>query len=55
MAQDEDNRFVEEAWNKEILRRIEELDSGKAKTIPWDEVQKEIAAKLKRGPIKKDS
>jgi putative addiction module component (TIGR02574 family) len=34
------------AWNEEIVRRIDELDSGKAKTIPWDEVQSRIAAKL---------
>ena len=24
---------VEEAWNEEIARRVEELDSGKARTI----------------------
>ncbi|MBZ5492703.1 MAG: addiction module protein [Acidobacteriia bacterium] len=34
------------AWDDEIARRIEELDSGKAKTIPWDEVRRRIAAKL---------
>jgi putative addiction module component (TIGR02574 family) len=37
---------VEEAWNKEIARRIEELDSGKAKTVPWTEVRRRISAKL---------
>jgi len=26
------------AWNEEIARRIAELDSGKAKTVPWEEV-----------------
>jgi len=34
------------AWEQEIARRIDELDSGKAKTVPWDEVQRRIAAKL---------
>ncbi len=34
----------EEAWNQEIARRVEELDSGKAKTIPWDEVRHRIEA-----------
>jgi putative addiction module component (TIGR02574 family) len=34
------------AWDEEIARRIDELDSGKAKTVPWDEVQRRIAAKL---------
>jgi putative addiction module component (TIGR02574 family) len=37
------------AWDQEIARRIDELDSGKAKTIPWEEVQRRIAAKLKNG------
>ncbi|HEY5030124.1 MAG TPA: addiction module protein [Candidatus Angelobacter sp.] len=37
------------AWNEEIARRINELDSGKAKTVPWDEVQRRIAAKLNHG------
>ena len=35
-------------WNEEIARRIEELDSGKAKTVPWDEISRRIAAKLTR-------
>ena len=26
---------AEEKWNKEIARRITELDSGKVKPIPW--------------------
>jgi putative addiction module component (TIGR02574 family) len=26
---------VEEEWNKKIARRIEELDSGKVKPVPW--------------------
>ena len=36
-------------WNDEITRRIEELDSGKAKIIPWDEVKNRITVKLKHG------
>lgn len=30
---------VEPAWLAEVERRVEELDSGKVKTIPWDEVR----------------
>ena len=37
---------VAEAWNNEIARRIKEYESGKAKTIPWDEVRRIIVAKL---------
>jgi putative addiction module component (TIGR02574 family) len=36
-------------WKDEIARRIKDLDSGKAKTVSWDEVQRRIAAKLKNG------
>ncbi|MGH9636565.1 MAG: addiction module protein [Candidatus Angelobacter sp.] len=43
MTNEDSNQF---AWDQEIARRIDELDSGKAKTIPWDEVQRRIAAKL---------
>ena len=31
---------AESAWNEEINRRITELDSGKAKTVPWDEIRR---------------
>ena len=37
---------VEAAWDEEISRRIDKLDSGKAKTISWEEVQTEISKKL---------
>ncbi len=40
---------VEAAWDEEIARRIHELDSGKVKTIAWDEVRDRISAKLKHG------
>jgi len=40
---------VEEAWNEEIARRVEELDSGKVKTIPWEEVRRKVTAKLRNG------
>jgi putative addiction module component (TIGR02574 family) len=36
------------AWEAEIGRRIGELDSGKAKTIPWKDVRKRNLAKLPR-------
>jgi putative addiction module component (TIGR02574 family) len=37
---------VEEAWSQEIARRIEELDSGKVKPIPWAEARRQISAIL---------
>ena len=33
---------VEAAWAKEIARRIRDLDSGKAKTIPWSKARRSI-------------
>src|SRR6516225_8035714 len=45
----EDPAAVEAAWNDEIARRIGELDSSKAKTIPWEEVRQRISAKLTNG------
>jgi putative addiction module component (TIGR02574 family) len=37
---------VEEAWNQEIARRIQELDSGKVKPIAWAEARPQITAIL---------
>jgi putative addiction module component (TIGR02574 family) len=37
---------VEASWEAEIASRIEQLDTGMAKTIPWTEVRKRLAAKL---------
>ena len=40
---------VEAAWQEEIASRIADLDSGKAKTIPWEEVRRRISSKLTDG------
>ena len=37
---------VEEAWSEEIARRIEELDLGKVKPIPWAEARRQISVLL---------
>jgi putative addiction module component (TIGR02574 family) len=36
------------AWDAEIKRRIADLDSGRAKTVPWAEVRRRNLAKLPR-------
>jgi putative addiction module component (TIGR02574 family) len=33
---------VQEAWDTEIRRRLEELDSGAVATIPWSDVRKRL-------------
>jgi putative addiction module component (TIGR02574 family) len=35
---------AEEEWSREIARRIEELDSGKVKPLPWAEARRQISA-----------
>jgi len=37
---------AEDEWSCEIARRIEELDSGKVKPIPWEEARRQISALL---------
>jgi putative addiction module component (TIGR02574 family) len=36
------------AWSDEIKKRITDLDSGNAKTVPWNEVRNRNLAKLPR-------
>jgi putative addiction module component (TIGR02574 family) len=40
---------AEDAWNQEIARRIADLDSGKAKTFPWEELRARISSRLAHG------
>ncbi len=37
---------VEAAWEEEIKRRIEDIDSGKVQMIPYEEVRRRLAALL---------
>ena len=37
---------VEAAWVAEIERRVAELDSGTATTVPWEEVKARLLANL---------
>lgn len=43
------DQAAEAAWNQEIARRIDDLDSGKAKTISWKAVRSRISSKLPHG------
>jgi len=36
---------VEQAWAEEITRRVQDLDSGKAKTIPWSKARRRILSR----------
>jgi putative addiction module component (TIGR02574 family) len=37
---------AELAWQEEIARRLEEVESGRAQTVPWDEVRRKGRALL---------
>jgi putative addiction module component (TIGR02574 family) len=39
---------VQAVWEAEISKRIAELDSGKAKSTPWEDVRRRNLAKLSR-------
>jgi putative addiction module component (TIGR02574 family) len=41
---------AEAAWSEEIRRRLERLDSGLAKQIPWSEARRRIQAAAGRDP-----
>jgi putative addiction module component (TIGR02574 family) len=42
---------AENAWDEEISRRVTELDSGKAKTVPGEEVRRKISSRLTHGKL----
>jgi putative addiction module component (TIGR02574 family) len=33
---------AEEAWDAEIARRLEEIDSGRVKMVPWSKARRQI-------------
>lgn len=37
---------VDRAWEKEISRRVSDLDAGKASTVSWKEIRERIAARI---------
>lgn len=36
---------VEAAWAEEVERRVKELEEGKVKAVPWEEVKKRLLAR----------
>lgn len=33
---------VQEAWDEEVARRIRDLKAGKAVTVPWEQLHREL-------------
>ena len=38
------NLSVQEAWDEEVARRIEDLKAGRAVTVPWEQLHRELLA-----------
>ena len=38
---------LDELWEEELERRIADLDSGKVKPVPWEEVRNRLRKKYK--------
>jgi len=38
------NQSVQEAWDGEVSRRMEDLKAGKAITVPWEQLHRELLA-----------
>jgi putative addiction module component (TIGR02574 family) len=38
------DRGVQEAWDEEVSRRIDALQAGKAVTVPWEDLHRELLA-----------
>jgi putative addiction module component (TIGR02574 family) len=39
---------AEEVWREEIYRRLQQIDSGAVRLIPWDDAQRRLWARLER-------
>ena len=33
---------VQEAWDREVARRIKDLEAGRAVTVPWEELRRKL-------------
>jgi len=38
------NQSAEAAWDEEVARRMEDLKAGKAVTVPWEQMHRELLA-----------
>lgn len=38
------SQSVEEAWDEEVSRRMADLEAGRAVTVPWEQLHRELLA-----------
>ena len=43
------SKSVEEAWDEEVVRRMQDLKAGKAVTVPWEQLHPELLAIVNKG------
>jgi putative addiction module component (TIGR02574 family) len=43
---DDSDESVQVAWDEEVARRMQDLQAGKAVTVPWEELHQELLAML---------
>ncbi len=41
---------VQAAWDEEVARRMQDLQAGKAVTVPWEELHQGLSAMLNEHP-----
>jgi putative addiction module component (TIGR02574 family) len=41
------DQSVQDAWDEEVARRMEDLKSGKAVAVPWKQLHRELLAMVK--------
>jgi len=41
---DSTDQSVDEAWDEEVARRMKDLKTGKAVTVPWEQLHRELLA-----------
>ena len=44
----EPDEDVEAAWAAEVDRRIEQVEAGRAKLVPWDDVERRIEGEIRK-------
>jgi putative addiction module component (TIGR02574 family) len=40
------DQSVQAAWDEEVARRMQDLQAGKAVTVPWEELHQELLAMI---------
>jgi putative addiction module component (TIGR02574 family) len=43
------SQSVQEAWDEEVARRMDDLKAGRAVTVPWQHLHRELLAMVNAG------